>query len=46
MAGAAAAMLLIVGQGLDEWALAAVLVTCVLTTISVMLFGSRKPAGR
>jgi len=43
MIGAATAVLLIIRGGFNELALGAVVVTCVLTTISVVLFGSRRP---
>ena len=43
MTGAATAVLLIVRRGFNELALGAVVVTCVLTTVSVVLFGSRRP---
>jgi hypothetical protein len=43
MAGAATALLLIVQTGLSEWARGAVVITCLFTTASVLLFGRRLP---
>ena len=43
MVGAATAVLLMISGGFSELALGAVVVTCVLTTISIVLFGSRRP---
>lgn len=45
MIGAVAALLLIITMGLKGLALAAVVITCVLTTVSVLLFGSGGPRG-
>jgi len=45
MVGAVAALLLIITMGLKALALAAVVITCVLTTVSVLLFGSGGPRG-
>lgn len=39
MASAVAALYLILATGLDQLALATVVATCVLTTVSVTLFG-------
>ena len=43
MAGATTALLLLVQTGVNAWSLGAVVVTCALTTTSVLLFGSRRP---
>lgn len=43
MVGAVAALLLIMAMGLNALALAAVASTSVLTTVSVLLFGSQGP---
>jgi len=43
MAGATAALILLVQTGVNARSLGAVVVTCALTTTSVLLFGSRRP---
>lgn len=43
MAAASVAAILLIETGVSSWALAAVLVTCALTTTSVLLFGARRP---
>ncbi len=45
MVGAAVALVLIMSMGLSALALSAVAITCVLTTVSVLMFGSRAPRG-
>ena len=42
MAGATIAIVLLVGTGVSQWTLVATVITCVLTTISVLLFGGRR----
>jgi hypothetical protein len=43
-AGVSGVLLLL--AGVTTWSLSAVVVTCVLTTVSVILFGSRREAPR
>ncbi len=43
MTGATAALLLLVQTGVNARSLGAVVITCALTTTSVLLFGSRRP---
>ena len=42
MAGATIAIVLLFGTGVTPWALTATVITCVLTTISVLLFGGKR----
>jgi hypothetical protein len=42
MAGATVAVILLIATGVSEWALRATVVTCVMTTVSVMLFGAKR----
>lgn len=44
--GASAAVVLLFLTGVNPWSLAAVVVTCTFTTISVLLFGDRHRLGR
>ena len=41
--GATAALFLLVQTGVSSLSVGAAVITCVLTTISVLLFGSRRP---
>ncbi len=45
MSAAVAALFLIITWGFEAVALAAVAISCLLTTVSVLLFGSRGPRG-
>ena len=42
MAAGTVAAILLIETGVSSWALIAVLVTCALTTISVLLFGAKR----
>ena len=41
--GATGALVLLVQTGVNPLSIGAAVITCVLTTISVLLFGSRRP---
>jgi hypothetical protein len=41
--GATAALVLLVQTGFNSWSLGAAVIACTLTTVSVLLFGSRRP---
>jgi hypothetical protein len=43
MAAATVAAVLLIRTGVTTWALLAALLACVLTTISVIFFGARRP---
>jgi ABC-type cobalamin transport system permease subunit len=43
MAGATVAAVLLVETGVSKWSLLAAVIACALTTVSVLLFGSRRP---
>ena len=43
MAAATVAAILLVRTGVSTWALTAAVTACVLTTISVLIFGTRRP---
>jgi len=43
MFGAVAAAMLLITTGMNAWSLGAAVTTCGLTTVSVLLFGSRAP---
>jgi hypothetical protein len=45
MGGAAASVTLLARTGMNEWSLSAVALTCLLTTVSVLLFGRRGGRG-
>jgi hypothetical protein len=42
MAGVTVAVILLIATGVSEWAVLATVVTCVMTTVSVMLFGAKR----
>ena len=42
MTSALASFVWLIGSGVSSWSLAAVAVTCLLTTVSVMLFGDHR----
>jgi hypothetical protein len=44
--GVSASLVLLFLSGVNVWSLAAVVVTCLFTTVSVLLFGSRRDRER